>query len=95
MTPAEIHAELFEHLPADTADEWTDAIVAIAGDHPPAPCPYIATADEGTSYCTLAAEPAGTLGEARSLLDAWSTAADDGEDPAPLRAQTLAWMEGS
>lgn len=46
MPDAVVHAELFEeavrgfffekHLPADTADEWTDAIVAIAADHPPA-----------------------------------------------------------
>lgn len=26
---------LEHHLPFDTADEWTDAILAIADDHPP------------------------------------------------------------
>lgn len=39
---------------------------------------------------TLAAQ----LGEARALLDAWCTAAADGEDLGPLRAQTLAWLGG-
>lgn len=36
----------------------------------------------------------GTIAQARALLDAWCTAAEDGEALGPLRAQTLAWLGG-
>lgn len=63
-TPAEVQRTLFEesvrgfllehHLPFDTADEWTDAIVAIAADHP------VALAD---TVPRSALKPAGMLGQ--------------------------------
>lgn len=55
------------------------------------PCVTRLVADE---LREVAGGPA-ALAVARALLDAWCTAANDGDELEPLRAQTLAWLGGS